>query len=448
MASRFEVGNRFYALLAIALFVIGVALTAARTVKQYQTPGPFDPSRQGMCDFHNGIYFPTRAVLEGISPYGADYAAANPVARQIPFFLPSVLVLHTPFVLLPLHTAEVLFFVFSVAVILAIGILVSSAVVSSSTRSASGSATNQTDSIKRPIRWDLAFAVAAALVFSRGGHITLFDGYFTFELILATYLSIHWGERRPWMSAIMLAIVASKPTYILPLGFLMLARGNVKAIIIGAILSIVSAGVPFAWLAYREGDGDMGRGIEVLRDDVETAQEIHRAQDDESPVFSWTRVDVLAVAAKWAGKDPKEATHLIVMAVILIPSMLILNRRRRQGVDDGLVGVTGGLILLTMLVSLYHQSYDTMLMVGPLAAILVKSPQTWAAVPAVWRLGLAGLWAIPLFNYVSTRMILGRLDPGVTAVRVLTSVNGVCLAVGLAILVVLVVQSKGSQTGS
>ncbi|TWU57716.1 glycosyltransferase family 87 protein [Rubripirellula reticaptiva] len=444
MASRFEVGNRFYALLAIALFVIGVTLTAARTVKQYQTPGPFDPSRQGMCDFHNGIYFPTRAVLEGISPYGADYAAANPVARQIPFFLPSVLVLHTPFVLLPLHTAEVLFFAFSVAVVLAIGIIVSSSVVSSSPRPGS----TQADWTRHPIRWDLTFAVAAALVFSRGGHITLFDGYFTFELILATYLAIHWGDRRPWMSAIMLAIVASKPTYILPLGFLMLARGNVRAIIIGAILSVVSAGVPFAWLAYREGDGDVGRGIEILRDDVETTQEIHRAQDDESPVFSWTRVDVLAVAAKWAGKDPKEATHLIVMAVILIPSMVILNRRRRQGLDDGLVGVTGGLILLTMLVSLYHQSYDTMLMVGPLAAILVKSPPTWAMIPTIWRIGLAGLWAVPLFNYVSTRMILGRLDPGVTAVRVLTSVNGVCLAIGLAILVILVAQSKGSQTVS
>ncbi|TWU58819.1 hypothetical protein Poly51_15990 [Rubripirellula tenax] len=429
MASRFVVGDRRYAIIAFFIFALGVFLTAARTVKQYQTPGPFDPSRQGMCDFHNGIYFPTRAVLDGISPYGADYAAANPVARQIPFFLPSILVLHTPWVVMPLHVAEVTYFLFSLFMIIAIGAVVSA-------------------SIGRPIRADLTLAVAAALVFSRGGHITLFDGYFTFELVLATYLAIHWGDRRPWRAAVMLAVVASKPTYILPLGFIMLARGNVKAIIIGAVLSIVAAGIPFAWIAYHEGEGDIGRGIEILRNDFTESQEIHRAQDDESPVFSWTRVDALAVVAKWAGKDPKEAAHLVAMFVFLIPSMLLLHQRRRAGLDDGLVGVTGALILLTSLVSLYHQSYDTMLMVGPLAAVLMKTPSSWASISGFWRLALVGLWSVPLFNYVSTRMIMGRIDVGPMGVRVLTSINGVCLAAGLVILVAILVQKRPTQPGA
>ncbi len=365
-----------------------------------------------MCDFHNGVYFPTRAMLDGVSPYGAEYAATNPVARQIPFFSPSILVLHAPFAWMPLRVAEIAYFAFSVVLVLLIGILVAS-------------------TIEKPIRWDLSLAVAAGLVFSRGGHITLFDGYFTFQLVLATFLAIHWGDRRPWLSALALVVVASKPTYILPLGFLMLARGNVKAIVIGAVFSIVAAGIPFAWLAAHEGNGDLVLGIEVLREQISDSQEIHRDQEDESPVHSWTRVDLLAVIAKWTGSDPKEAMHLIVMAAILVPAMVVLFQRRRRQVDDGLPGLTGAVILTTMLVSLYHQSYDTILVAAPLAGLLVGVPPYWKNWAGHWRWIMAVMMTAPLFNYLSTRMILGRVDSGVLVERALTSINGICLAVAM-----------------
>ncbi|QDT07949.1 hypothetical protein K227x_63780 [Rubripirellula lacrimiformis] len=408
MSQRFCVGRGRYLLLSLVVFLMGVGATAARTVKQYQTPGPFDPSRQGMCDFHNGIYFPATALVDGISPYGAQYAATNPVARQIPFFLPSILALHAPLTVLPLRVAEVVYFLFSVALVLAISGLV-------------------VGSIIRPIRLDYLLAVAAALVFSRGGHITLFDGYFTLELVLATFLAIRWGDRRPWWAAVALAVVAAKPTYLLPLGFLMLARGNVKALVIGAILTIITAGVPFAWLAYHEGDGDWIRGAEVLGEQIALSQEIHRAQYDESPVHSWTRVDALATVAKWTGSEPNESVHLIVMMVLLAPVMFVLDRRRRRSIDDGLAGLTGAIILCATLVSIYHQSYDTMLLIMPLSAVLVGSPAIWNQVHAGWRLAILCLTAVPLFNYLSTRMVLGRLDAGPTVEQIVTSINGICL---------------------
>jgi len=114
------VGNRTVAWLAAAAFVLGVAATAYRTIRQYQVPGPFDPAAQGMCDFHNGIYFPTRALLRGISPYGNEYATSYPVARQIPFFSPGILVLHAPLAVLPLRVAEILYFAIMLAMVLAI----------------------------------------------------------------------------------------------------------------------------------------------------------------------------------------------------------------------------------------------------------------------------------------------------------------------------------------
>ena len=65
-------------------------------------------------------------------------------------------------------------------------------------------------------------------------HITLFDGYFTFELVLATFLAIHWADRRPLLAGLALMIASGKPTFLLPLGFLLLARGNYKALLWGA----------------------------------------------------------------------------------------------------------------------------------------------------------------------------------------------------------------------
>jgi hypothetical protein len=410
MLTGFSLGKRSFAVVALLFLVLGVAATATRTIVKYQPPGPFDPTRQGMCDYHNGMFFPGRAVLDGISPYGQDYADSNPVSRQIPFFSPSILVAHTPIILLPLRAGEIVFFVMSVALMLWIALLLAS-------------------QVGEPKRWDFALGLAAVMVFSRGGHITLFDGYFTFELVLATFLAIHWGDRRPWLSAIALAVVASKPTYILPLGFLMLARGNVKAIVIGAVLSIITTAAPMLWIAHHEGGGDIGKGVSILLEDISQTQEIHRAQEDESPVHSWTRMDLLAIIAKWSGDDPGEATHMLAMIAVLAPAMIVLYRRRKLGMDDGLVGVTGAIILVTMIVSIYHQSYDALLLMAPLAGLVIRRLPVWTERPKWSQLVMVGLILIPLYSYFSTRMILGRLGMGDMETKVFTSINGVCLAI-------------------
>jgi hypothetical protein len=421
----FQLGRRSLLAAAIFFLLLGLAATAARTIVQYQTPGPNDPKRHGLCDFHNGIYYPTRALYAGVSPYGARYAETSPVARQIPFFSPGILVLHTPFAILPLRAGEILYFAFSAGLLLAIAGLVAAAA-------------------GWPHRLDVVMAISAALIFTRAGHITLYNGYFTLALVLATFLAIHWGRDHPMRAALALLVVSAKPTYILPLGFLLLARGNVKALVIGAVLSVLAAGVPFAWLAYSEGDGDFSAGIAIVKDQIAEAQEIHRGEQDESPVFSWTRIDLLAVIAKWTQKDPSEWTHLAVMAVLLLPPMALLHQRRQLGIDDGLAGITGAIILTTVLVSLYHQSYDALLMAAPVAGALIGRLPAWKSLGITKRLIFAGLLAFPAYNYLSTRMFLSRLDPDPVIVRGLTSLNGICLAAALVLLCL--VASKSMQS--
>src|SRR3954452_6935880 len=58
------------ALAAILLFAIVVAFLASRTLAHLHVLGDADnPSRWGLGDFRDVIYFPTRAVLDGVNPY-------------------------------------------------------------------------------------------------------------------------------------------------------------------------------------------------------------------------------------------------------------------------------------------------------------------------------------------------------------------------------------------
>lgn len=415
----FTCRNRTIAVIASCVFAIGVAAAGARAIVQYQEPGPFDPSAQGMCDFHNGLYFPTRALLRGTSPYGSEYAREYPVARQIPFFSPAILILHAPLAMLPLHVAEVIYFTFSVATLLAIAVLCCRAA-------------------GRGGELEWIMGLAAVMVFSRPGHITLFDGYFTFELVLATFVAIHTAKDRPWVAALALVLVSAKPTYILPLGFLLLARGNLRALAIGATLSIVLAALPLGWLAYSEskrmsGTPDLVMGFEKIRSDVSEAQEVHMNMEDESPVESWTRLDLLASVCKFTGQEPSQLMHLVAMMGLLSVPMWVLFRQARAGNDDGLAGATGALICVMTLSSLYHQSYDALLLVAPFAGLASGKLSAWRHSSVAKRVVCGLLLLFPLFNYLTTRSILSRLPLEREHFLWITSINGFVIG-GIAVL--------------
>ncbi len=419
-------------LVACLLLGIGVALAAVRTVTRYQTPGSANPATQGMCDFHNGLYFPATALLAGKSPYGQQYADEYPVSRQIPFFSPVILVLHAPLTFLPLPVADVLFFALSVVLVIVLATL---CVNAAGVNTLGG----VTDAGGR-LTW--IASIAAAIVFSRSGHISLYNGYFTIELALATIAAIHFAKDRPVAAAIALTLVSAKPTFILPLGFLMLARGNYKALSLGAAISLLGAGLPMTYLAYHEGiratgSIDMAAGFNKIVDDIGTAQQVHMQTQDESPVDSWTRLDALATVCKWTGSDPGQIVHLAVMMLILAWPMAILFYRSRRGLDDGVAGGTGCLMLITLLTSLYHQSYDAVVVVAPTVGLLLANTDFWRSVSPSTRGVLGALMVVPAFNYLSTRSFLTRLDLGDVGFGVITSLSGVALMIAWAVICVL-----------
>lgn len=428
MFTHWSVGNRWICVAATLALLLGLSATTLRIIKKYQTPGPPDGINEGYCDFHNGIYFPSLAFLRGVSPYGSEYAAEYPVARQIPFFSPSILAIHSPLSLLPLRVSEVLYFVIMVALIVAI---------SWQSMAAAG--------LERRIDWLLA--ISAMIVFSRAGHITLFNGYFTFEMVLAVIVAIRYAESRPMIAALALVIVSAKPTYILPLGFLMLARGNIKSLAYGAVLSIATAAIALAWLGHHEGDGDVAKGVNAIRAQITEAQEIHNAEPNEIPRLSSTRIDIYAIYSKWADQIPSDLSHLYVMFAILAWPMSILFRRSMRDTDDGVAGLTGAIIITGMIVGLYRQSYDTLLLVPPLVGIAAARLDAWRRMGLWWRLALIFSMIFPLFNYFSTQIVLGRLNPSPEVFMVLTSVNGLTMTILLIALCIFARNSSSDAAG-
>jgi hypothetical protein len=165
---------------------------------------------------------------------------------------------------------------------------------------------------------------------------------------------------------------------------------------------------------------------EQFRQEIELAQEIHRADPNEIPANNWTRVDLLAVVAKWLRWEPNDWHHLLAMLpLIALPCMAIwLNRKHRA---DGMAGPAGFLASLALISTLYHHYYDVLVIVpAALAMLLAAAPEWWRVPP--WQRTLAGLvCGFVLFNYLSAQFILQKLNPSQGVVDVVTSLNGVLL---------------------
>ncbi len=430
------------ALLVSAICILAslaiLGLTARRIVRTHQTPGPFNINAQGFCDFQNGVYFPSQAFLQKVSPYSQQYAEQYPVPRSTPFYSPFTFALHLPFALPRLEWAEPIYFGWMVILALGIALLTGRWICDAKGFAAAD---------PRGLRGTVFAVTLLLLVASRGGQQTLYTGYFTFEIILACLIAVHYAKPRPWLSGLCLAVVACKPNYLLPLGFLMLARGNFKALSIGAIISITTALACALWI-MPEG------GIAELLQQIEQTQQIHKADPIERPVNSWIRLDWPAVMAKWLQWDPNEWHYLAAMMLMVLPTAIALRTyHRRNSRDQGsAIDLGGSMILVTTLVSVYHHAYDAPLVI-PLVmqlALILLWPQELGqgaglgvANLSKWlRFILLVMTSLPLINYASSQAFLERFQIVGTGFQVATSLNGLALVVSWSLLMAIMIRQS------
>lgn len=396
----------------VVISLAGIIIAAVRISAYHQTPGPFNPAMQGFCDFHNGVYFPALAFADRISPYSQAYADSNPVTRQVPPYSPLIIALHVPFALMPLAVAEVCYFLFMVVCVVAIAWVVVS---------------DATD-LPAPRIWACIWPVVAIIVWSRPGHVTLFNGYFTFELVLGALLALSAAKSRPWLAAVGIALASGKPTYFLPLLALMAARGDYAAIIRGMILATTGGLASMLWITGLSSDA-----VTQIIQDVLGGQAVHMKDPLESPVTSWVRIDIAAVMAKIINRDVNEFVQIGCMIFLLVVPAIMLWQHRSRFQNAGATDVSGSVIVIMSIVAIYHNSYDAILLIAPLVG--------WAggrwdrAIENRWLdLVIVVLLLVPIFNPFSTFAFLQRFEVNQFLYQIVTSSNAVAIFVAAALM--------------
>ena len=390
-----------------------IGATAYRTYSRYSVPSnTFDWSNCGHADFHCGAYYPTMGYRHGLSPYSEQLTVEYPVSSPARANPPISFLVHLPFTYLDLHAADVAFFIFNTSLLLGLAFF-----------------TVQVTRGSPSLFWWLL--ASCILLVSRPGHITLFTGYFTAEMVLGTVVALHFAKTRPLISGIGMVFASGKPTYILPLILLMFARKNYRAVLFGLLFCVIAGIGGLAWIAK-----DVGFA-EILSE-IREAQEIFHEEENAYPINNWTRVDLLGMFARLINWTPNDTVYLTgMLALMAIPCFTIWKVADHES-SSGITGVSALIALLTILTSIYHHSYDCMLVFVPWIGLLFFGKHLLPELGPGTKLWLKLLLAVPFLNYLSTLTFRNLVGWEQTSFhwQIVASINGICLVAALTIVII------------
>ena len=372
------------------LFVAAIATIVVRADLKHSEPGEIVDSRydsnQGYRDFHNAIYFPVRALITGVNPYSAEYQNYHPDGLGFPPFAPSSVLLHAPLGFLTVGAAEVAYLIINICLLIFICWF--------SVRKTS-----------YPYAVGAIFLMAALMVISRPGLLNFFGLQMTLLLIVGTLLALEYSESNPVLSGFGLLLACCKPTYVIPLGIMMLFRRNFSAFAIGVLLCAMANAGAVWMIASQNG------GVENFVEDVDGVYSSALSDPVETPKVrtSWSRLDAYSVVARWLDvSDIENLNFMIPMGVLAVGAMIALmeiDPNHRTGVNSR----TGLLAILVMLTSIYHQPYDALVLWIPLAAFFLGDLKVIEGFSSLSRFLLVMLLMIPMVNFVSTKLFLDRM---------------------------------------
>jgi glycosyl transferase family 87 len=394
---------------AVAAFVAVATILACRVVANLNVPGAPALPRMGMQDFRDVVYWPARAFLDGRNPYDTpallrDYPAGAP----LPPYLPMTLVLHAPLGLLPFEAAEATYFAILLAAILGVAYVALRAAGVAPTAAR-------------------VFGVGAAVLASRPGHWSVVLGQCSPIAVLGCAVALWMGRARPLVAAFGLALAAFKPTFGVPLAVLMLARGDRRAAVTGAVLAGAVSAVATAAVAAAAG------GLGALATSIGQGYVAFSGDQTVDPAVSWSRIDAIAVTSRLLGWSPGPGVALAIGGAVLALGALGVARLARSA-TPGARRLSTGLACLTIVACTYHQGYDLVLLTLPATALAFGADDPpWRGRP--WaRRALLALLAIPAINYLSSEYALERLGFGHGVWIAVTVANGLAVLAAFAIL--------------
>lgn len=409
---RFFVEGKWAIIIALSFLLLAVGLTGLRTYKKYSDPSlPFDFTNSGMSDFHNGAYLPSLAFRDRVNPYSLEVCEKYNMARSAPPYSPIVFMIHLPLTCLSLQQADVVYFFINVMLI---GLIALMALTMS----------------KSEFRWAPWLWIFGLLMFSRPGHITVFTGYFTAQLVIGTLVALHFSKSRPFISGVGMLLASGKPTYIIPLTILMICRRDFRAVVIGLMFCVIAGVIGVGWLASDS-------SLSSVVDGVKQGQAAFDDDPNEDPVNSWTRLDIAGVVAKTMGWKPDNKTYLFVMLILLVIPGIAIWKTAPTELNPGATGLTAMITSLALLITIYHNSYDCLLISVAWVGVAFFRHQACPELKPIESRTIAVLLAMTAANYLSTlrfRTLLDLENQSPVWI-VITSLNGVCLLLALLILI-------------
>ena len=408
----------------------GIAFLLALTIALKPMPRDLQSLGAPGSDFALAVYYPVRAFLDGSNPYDQPpYLASYPVPNAFAPYLPSTLVLHLPFAFVDPGLARAWYLVIAICLTLVLAFL-----------------SLKLSGVK--VSTAAVLLLGAAVVLSRPGRQNLLLGQVTLELVLATYMTLYYAHSAPRLSGLGLSLALTKLSYGGPLALLLLMRGHRRAVAYAG-LCVLLLNVPVgAILAYRAG------GVSPFTEQLSTTfGGFQAAGPANNPVISPYRIDAVALLARFVGQPPDLAGQLLVTLAIL---GLAAVANRRLGEEPDSLGVSAGLNSTAVLLCVYHQNYDL---------LLLTMPFVWAASRGLHRLvdsRSVRITRVVLFtflavNYTASDSVLRRLGfltggEGLEALvsdpraRLLASLNGLALLSLFCALVVTVLATPTRQT--
>jgi hypothetical protein len=272
----------------------------------------------------------------------------------------------------------------------------------------------------RESSWTTTIAAAAVIVLSRPGQWSLLLGQVSLQAVLASWTALHYATRSPWVSGLALGVATFKPTFGLPLAALMLARGDRKAVGVGALSGFTLNVIPAAILAYRSG------GFRFYLQSQRSAYSAWTGGSGYDPANSLYVVDLVALAERVAGRDLALMNQLVLTLVVVTVGALLVRRLRRSGATSDYQPLSDAIICMAVLLCVHHLDYDLLLLVFPLLALVYRRVPGLLERRRIRGVTL-GLFAVLAVNYVSTQSVLDRFARQPATVWLLVSINSVVL---------------------
>jgi Glycosyltransferase family 87 len=387
-------------------FVVAVCVAALRVGVLTQVGNLRLGASWAMTDFDSGVYYPIQAVLSGENPYDRErFLSLYPVGDGFPPYPPAILLLHLPFGVLSVKTAHALYAGFTLGLTVILAWLALRMTRNRATVAA-------------------VLTLGAVLLVSRPGHWNLLLGQRAALLAVGSYLALFYADRLPWVSGAGLALATLKPTWGIPLATLMLARGNIRPVILGAVISALVNLPLLLLIAGRAG------GLLAFQDRLLKGYREWQGTGDVSPASSTDRIDAATLISRFLGHPLSDGGQLgLAVSVIVLATIAVrvLKRDRAAGAQD----LTIGVICTAVLLCGHHVGYDFLLLTIPMLAVIFRGLPAVAHKWETWV--FICLFSVPTLNWVSTQSVLAALRPSGGLWLLVASLNSaalVCLFCG------------------